>query len=58
MAASFTSTVLDPETRHEAAIVEEDTVRYQRLKKKGLLLLLILLPLSFFVVSLTNNHMQ
>ncbi|CAH0394272.1 unnamed protein product [Bemisia tabaci] len=35
VAASFTSTALIPETKHEAAIIEEDDVRYQRVKKKG-----------------------
>lgn len=35
VAAGFTSTVLAPETKHEAAIVEEDLVRYERVKKKG-----------------------
>lgn len=35
VAAGFTSTVLAPQTKHEAAIVEEDLVRYERVKKKG-----------------------
>jgi peptidyl-prolyl cis-trans isomerase-like protein 2 len=35
VAAGFTSTVLAPQTKHEAAIVEEDLVRYDRVKKKG-----------------------
>uniref|UniRef100_A0A1B6CWT2 RING-type E3 ubiquitin-protein ligase PPIL2 n=1 Tax=Clastoptera arizonana TaxID=38151 RepID=A0A1B6CWT2_9HEMI len=35
VAASFTSTAMVPETQHEAAIIEEDLVRYERIKKKG-----------------------
>ncbi|KAJ9584118.1 hypothetical protein L9F63_021527, partial [Diploptera punctata] len=35
VAAGFTSTVVAPETKHEAAIIEEDLVRYERVKKKG-----------------------
>jgi peptidyl-prolyl cis-trans isomerase-like protein 2 len=35
VAAGFTSTVLSPQTKHEAAIIEEDLVRYERVKKKG-----------------------
>ena len=35
VAASFTSTALNRETVHEAAIIEEDVVRYSRVKKKG-----------------------
>ncbi|PSN47120.1 Peptidyl-prolyl cis-trans isomerase-like 2 [Blattella germanica] len=35
VAAGFTSTVIAPETKHEAAIIEEDLVRYERVKKKG-----------------------
>lgn len=35
VAASFTSTAMDPETRHEAALIDEDIIKYQRVKKKG-----------------------
>ena len=35
VAASFTSTAMNRETVHEAAIIEEDVVRYARVKKKG-----------------------
>ena len=35
VAASFTSTAMNRETIHEAAIIEEDVVRYSRVKKKG-----------------------
>ncbi|XP_071534720.1 RING-type E3 ubiquitin-protein ligase PPIL2 [Panulirus ornatus] len=35
VAASFTSTSVDVETKHEAAVLEDDDVRYQRVKKKG-----------------------
>ena len=35
VAASFTSTAMHRETVHEAAIIEEDVVRYSRVKKKG-----------------------
>ena len=35
VAASFTSTAMNRETVHEAAIIEEDIVRYSRVKKKG-----------------------
>ena len=36
VAASFTSTAMTRETIHEAAIIEEDVVRYSRVKKKGM----------------------
>ena len=35
VAAGFTSTVMNPETCHKAAILDENVVRYQRNKKKG-----------------------
>ncbi|KAG7158935.1 RING-type E3 ubiquitin-protein ligase PPIL2-like [Homarus americanus] len=35
VSASFTSTSVDVETKHEAAVLEDDVVRYQRVKKKG-----------------------
>merc|ERR1719411_2442832 len=35
VAASFTSTAMERETEHEAAILEDDVVRYDRVKKKG-----------------------
>nr|KAG5704687.1 hypothetical protein BaRGS_025329 [Batillaria attramentaria] len=35
VAASFTSTALDPTTEHEAALIDEDVLRYERVKKKG-----------------------
>ncbi|XP_022920899.1 RING-type E3 ubiquitin-protein ligase PPIL2 [Onthophagus taurus] len=35
VAAGFTSTVMPMELTHEAAIIEEDIVRYERVKKKG-----------------------
>ncbi|CAH1985559.1 unnamed protein product [Acanthoscelides obtectus] len=35
VAASFTSTAMVPKLEHEAAIIHEDEVRYQRVKKKG-----------------------
>ena len=35
VAASFTSTAMERETEHQAAILEEDIVRYARVKKKG-----------------------
>lgn len=35
VAAGFTSTVMMPETTHEPAILDENIVRYQRIKKKG-----------------------
>lgn len=35
VAASFTSTVMVPRLTHEPAIVHEDEVRYERVKKKG-----------------------
>uniref|UniRef100_A0A670K199 RING-type E3 ubiquitin-protein ligase PPIL2 n=1 Tax=Podarcis muralis TaxID=64176 RepID=A0A670K199_PODMU len=34
VSASFTSTAMAPETIHEAAAIDDDTVRYQYLKKK------------------------
>lgn len=35
VAASSTSTAIDVSTEHEAAILDDDTVRYSRIKKKG-----------------------
>lgn len=35
VAASFTSTAMVPKTKYEAAIIHEDLVRYERVKKKG-----------------------
>lgn len=35
VAAAFTSTTMVPELTHEAAIIHEDLVRYDRVKKKG-----------------------
>ncbi|XP_071848764.1 RING-type E3 ubiquitin-protein ligase PPIL2-like [Apostichopus japonicus] len=35
VSASFTSTAMDPTTEHEQAIVDEDIIRYKRIKKKG-----------------------
>ncbi|XP_076166310.1 RING-type E3 ubiquitin-protein ligase PPIL2 [Ptiloglossa arizonensis] len=35
VAAGFTSTVMPTETRHQAAVIAEDLVRYERVKKKG-----------------------
>lgn len=37
VAASFTSTVLQPISKHEPAIIDEDLVKYDRVKKKGYL---------------------
>lgn len=36
VAASFTSTTMVPELTHEPAIIHEDLVRYERVKKKGI----------------------
>ncbi|XP_043924710.1 RING-type E3 ubiquitin-protein ligase PPIL2 [Protopterus annectens] len=35
VAASFTSTAMTPETTHEADAIDDNTVRYQYVKKKG-----------------------
>lgn len=35
VAAAFTSTSMVPVLTHEAAIIEEDVIRYERVKKKG-----------------------
>ncbi|XP_038059065.1 RING-type E3 ubiquitin-protein ligase PPIL2-like isoform X1 [Patiria miniata] len=35
VAAGFTSTAMTPQTSHEAAIIDEDIIRYERVKKKG-----------------------
>ncbi|WAR03421.1 PPIL2-like protein [Mya arenaria] len=40
VSASFTSTAMEPTTQHEAAIIDEDIIRYERLKKKGYVRLL------------------
>lgn len=36
VAASFTSTAMAPKLIHEAAIIHEDELRYDRVKKKGI----------------------
>lgn len=40
VAAGFTSTVMPRETNHQAAVIAEDLVRYERVKKKGYVRLL------------------
>ncbi|XP_077995435.1 RING-type E3 ubiquitin-protein ligase PPIL2-like [Glandiceps talaboti] len=35
VAAGFTSTAAAPVTQHEAAVIDEDIIRYERVKKKG-----------------------
>uniref|UniRef100_A0A915KPW1 RING-type E3 ubiquitin-protein ligase PPIL2 n=1 Tax=Romanomermis culicivorax TaxID=13658 RepID=A0A915KPW1_ROMCU len=35
VAAGFTSTVMEPITRHEAAIIDESELKYRRVSKKG-----------------------
>ncbi|XP_033627166.1 RING-type E3 ubiquitin-protein ligase PPIL2-like [Asterias rubens] len=35
VAAGFTSTVMSPETSQKAAVIDEDVIRYERVKKKG-----------------------
>ncbi|XP_012057135.1 PREDICTED: peptidyl-prolyl cis-trans isomerase-like 2 [Atta cephalotes] len=35
VAAGFTSTIMPAETTHQAAVIAEDLVRYERVKKKG-----------------------
>ncbi|XP_030378297.1 RING-type E3 ubiquitin-protein ligase PPIL2 [Scaptodrosophila lebanonensis] len=35
VAASFTSTAMMPVSQHEAAIIDDDLVKYERVKKKG-----------------------
>nr|XP_013190079.1 unnamed protein product [Amyelois transitella] len=48
VAASFTSTAMVPETVHEAAIICEDEVKYERVKKKGYIRLITNMgPLNF-----------
>lgn len=40
VAASFTSTAITPQTEHESAVINEDIIRYERIKKKGYVKLL------------------
>ncbi|XP_071573662.1 RING-type E3 ubiquitin-protein ligase PPIL2 [Temnothorax nylanderi] len=40
VAAGFTSTIMPAETTHQAAVIAEDLVRYERIKKKGYVRLL------------------
>ena len=35
VAAGFTSTTMAPETKHEPAMIAEDQVKYDHVKKKG-----------------------
>jgi hypothetical protein len=67
VAAGFTSTVLAPQTIHEAAIVEEDVVRYERVKKKGIYhsvhlvcweTALVLIFVTYFVEPLLPNSVD
>lgn len=37
VAAGFTSTIMPAETTHQAAVISEDLVRYEKVKKKGML---------------------
>lgn len=43
VAASFTSTAMVPVLEHEAAIIEENELRYERIKKKGMFNVFMLL---------------
>lgn len=43
MAASFTSTAMVPVLEHEAAILEENEIRYERVNKKGKFNILVIL---------------
>lgn len=52
VAAGFTSTVMPAETTHQAAVIAEDLVRYERVKKKGMYIiafLKIILLLEFMI---------
>lgn len=51
VAASFTSTVMEVELQHEPAIVHEDLVRYERVKKKGMFYLCLCSFFSYVGVS-------
>jgi len=44
VAASFTSTTMVPVLVHEAAILEENEIRYERIKKKGKYNVLVFKP--------------
>lgn len=61
VAASFTSTAMNIKLTHEAAIVHEDEVRYQRVKKKGMvcrtLLVFLLIDILGYVRLVTNLGM-
>ena len=48
VAASFTSTTMNVETVHKAGILEDDEIRYSRVKKKGYVRLITNVgPLNF-----------
>lgn len=51
VAASFTSTAMNRKLVHEAAIVHEDEVRYQRVKKKGTVIKIMLRFLFIFIAG-------
>ena len=55
VAASFTSTAMNRETVHEAAIIEEDIVRYSRVKKKGKLSNAKKSSIIIYIAPITNE---
>lgn len=47
VAAGFTSTIMPAETIHQAAVIAEDLVRYERVKKKGTYRLLLTAEINY-----------
>lgn len=52
VAASFTSTTMVPELTHEPAIIQEDLVRYERVKKKGKMMFLFTIKICMYILIL------
>lgn len=58
VAASFTSTTMSVELTHEPAIIHEDLVRYERVKKKGSFIYFhinICIKIAFFRICASTN---
>lgn len=55
VAAGFTSTVMPVETIHQAAVITEDLVRYERVKKKGRYVITLLLQWVYFFFQETSR---
>lgn len=58
VAASFTSTTMGVRLEHEPAIIHEDEVRYERVKKKGMSIFYVVIVFLRFVDSIMLKFIQ